>query len=96
MLLKRFKFNKKSFFFMFPSMVTPQEIRFRQFIWAEYRSGNDEKQALININAKLGPKSASESTIEHWYQRFRSNKRSLFEQYDITPVVQTFSNGKEV
>jgi hypothetical protein len=77
-------------------MLISQEIRLRQFIWAEYRAGSSKEQALINIKSKFGPEYASESTIEHWYQRFVDGNANLFEQYNITSVIQTLPNGKEV
>lgn len=81
-------------------MVTPAEIKVRQFIWAEYRAGSTKEQALINITAKLGHDSVSATTIDEWYQKFKRGKISLFdfytEQYYITNVVQKLPNGDEV
>jgi hypothetical protein len=71
---------------------TFEEIGVRQLILSEYRSGNTEEQARINIQTNLG--SVAASTITHWYKRFKSDKISLFENYYIPPAIQTLSNLK--
>jgi hypothetical protein len=79
-------------------MTSPNDIKFRQLIWTQYRAGNDKQQALINIKNKLG--SASATTIDHWYKRFQFGETSLFDedtdQYYIPRIIQTLPNGYEV
>jgi hypothetical protein len=77
-------------------MTSPREIKIRQMIWSEYRAQNYRPQALINIQKKLGPNSASKSKIDHWYRRFQSGKTSLFDKYKFSQVIQTLSNGEEM
>jgi hypothetical protein len=81
-------------------MVTRNELRKRQMIWAEYRAGNNKEQAHSNLTKKLGPGSISLDTIESFYERFRRIGTSLFdkedEQYGISQAIQTMPNGDEV
>jgi hypothetical protein len=77
-------------------MTTPQQVKLRQLIWAEYRAENNENQALVNINAKFGPKAVSQSIIHDCYTRFQSGDTNLFDRHYITNVVQTLSDGNEV
>jgi hypothetical protein len=68
-------------------MFTSEEVWLRQMIWAEYRSGTSEKQASINIIAKFGSKSVSQSIIHDCYMRFKSGDTNLIEQYCIKPAI---------
>jgi hypothetical protein len=77
-------------------MSIPQQVKTRQLIWAEYRAGNSKRQALVNVNTKLGSNLVSKWTIRNCYKRFQSADTNLFRQYDITNVIQTRSNGEEV
>jgi hypothetical protein len=83
-------------------MVTHKDIRLRQAILFEYRSGNNKNQSLVNIREKFGTDSVSLSTICDWYERFRlqMSSISLFDQNTpqdrLTPVIQKLPNGDEV
>jgi hypothetical protein len=81
-------------------MVSPQDIKNCQLIWAEFRAKRTKQQAFSNIATKIGSERISQSTINHWYKRFQSGETSLFdegtEQYDITQVIQKLPNGQEV
>lgn len=85
-----------SFFNRRPVISTPQEVKIRQLLWAEYRAGNNKEQARLNIISKLGIDSVSESTINECFKRFKSEDYSFFGQYKINPAILTFSNGNEV
>jgi hypothetical protein len=85
-------------------MVTHKDIQLRQAIWFEYRLGNGEQHALVNICKKLGTDSVSSSTITYWYELFRGkmflHHISLFDkntsQNKLTYVIQKLPNGDEV
>jgi hypothetical protein len=79
-------------------MSTSEEVRLRQIIWAEYRSGSSEKQAHTNIIAKLGPKSVCIEKIKLWYGCFQHGDGNicLFSRNDIEYAIQTLSNGDDV
>lgn len=77
---------------LFPSMDSLEKIRLRQLVLVEYLADNNEQQAITNI----GLESVSESMIYFWYKRFKSHELSLFKQHNISPAIQTFSNGDKV
>jgi hypothetical protein len=56
-------------------MVTHKDIQLRQAIWADYRSGNNEYQAFINVRKKFD--SVSPSKITFWYNFFKSAKKHV-------------------
>lgn len=82
------------------SIVTPDKIRLRQFILAEFRAGNNIEEAQNNINSKLGYRAVSKWKVKRWYKRFRGDEKCLFkkktELYGVPTVIQTLPNGKEV
>jgi hypothetical protein len=71
-------------------MSTSQDIRIRQAIWSEYRSGNNENRALDNIRKKFDTNFASRPTIRNWYQCFEANDEK------ITRVIRNLPGGKQV
>lgn len=77
-------------------MTTPEQIKIWQLLWAEYRAGNNEKKALLNIIKKLGYECISELTISDRYHSFRCNDCLLFDGCRIIPVIQTLPDGNEV
>jgi hypothetical protein len=70
-------------------MVTRKEMRLRQLIWAEFRSGSTKQEAIANIRFKI------ELMIDVWYQHFQSGKKSIFDNGIVT-AIQTLQNGREV
>lgn len=77
-------------------MSTPQQVKIRQILFAEFRAKRSKEQARANIISKHGLDSISESIISDYYQRFRSRNYSLFESHQIKPIIQTLSDGNEV
>lgn len=81
-------------------MASPETIKQRQLIWAEYRARRTKQQAFINVNAKLGSILVPQSTIDFWYEQFDAGRKTLFDQgtkqEDITHAIQTLPNGEEV
>jgi hypothetical protein len=81
-------------------MTSRKDVYLRQLIWAEYRAKSDKQQAFANIAEKIGHERVLQSTIDHYYERFKSGETSLFnegtEQHDITQAIQKLPNGEEV
>jgi hypothetical protein len=71
-------------------MISREELRIRQLILNEYRSGSSIKQALVNIN--VGCVVIPRSKIEYWYKRFGSGNLCILdqdkEQYGITAATR--------
>jgi phosphoribosyl-AMP cyclohydrolase len=57
-------------------MFTCEELRIRQLILDEYRSGSSIEQALANINVSCV--FISKEKISLWYKRFESGNTSPF------------------
>jgi hypothetical protein len=70
-------------------MVTHQEIRLRQFIWSEFRSGKTDEEAIAKLD------SVSAEMIDTWYAHFQSGKTSIFDN-NIVSAIQTLPTGEEV
>jgi hypothetical protein len=79
-------------------MISREELRIRQLILDEYRSGSSIQRAFVNIN--VGSLVISKRKIEYWYKRFGSGNTCLFnkksKQYGITGALRGVSNGKMV
>jgi hypothetical protein len=81
-------------------MSNSNELYKRQAIWAQYRVGNNNEQAYLNLTEKFGLGSVSQKVIDDLYQRFKSDNISLFdeesEQQGIPQAIQIMPNGDEV
>jgi hypothetical protein len=83
-------------------MFTPQEIRLRQAIWAEYQSNRNKQQTLDKVQQKSGSDSISRSTIDSYYRDLQNDFTFLFckgtkkSKYAVVPVIQNMPNGEEV
>ena len=50
---------------------------FRNIYFYEYKLGRNAAQTARNINIVWGEGSVNESTVQRWYQKFRSGNTSL-------------------
>lgn len=82
-------------------MLTRNELRIRQMILAEHRSGSSKKKAFAKITKNFKYDRIPGSTFDRWYNDFlKGDDDSLFEketeQYEILEAIQTYSDGKTV
>jgi hypothetical protein len=76
-------------------MVSHKEIRVRQFIWSQFRSGKTEQETLESARSKFSADAVSAEMIDMWFARFKAGNNFILEN-DSVHAIQTLPTGEEV